>query len=261
VSGEIDPGTPRAARIYDFLLGGSHHFESDRRVAMGFADLAPLRDSARLNRAFLRRAVLFLLNAGIRQFLDLGCGVPMVGNVHELAQWRDPGSRVVYVDYEPVAVARAQQLLAGNHGATVVRADLREPAEVLGSPQVRALLDFRLPAAVLMVGVLHFVPGPDDPTRLVGAYREVLAAGSYVAVSHLTADQMPEQIGRAAAATAMTVERLYPRPRAEVARLLTGFELVPPGVVPTAQWRPEEPLPAGEANRSNLYAAIGRKSR
>src|SRR5919197_968071 len=149
----VDTGKPSAARLYDYLLGGGHNFAADRALAEKFLQAQPnARTIARLNRSFLRRAVLFMMDNGIRQFLDLGSGIPTVGNVHEIAQQADPGTRVVYVDYEDVAVAHSDLMLEGNDEATMVQADLTRPSEVLDHPISRMLLDFSEPVGLLMVG-------------------------------------------------------------------------------------------------------------
>ncbi|MGH3995536.1 MAG: SAM-dependent methyltransferase, partial [Pseudonocardiaceae bacterium] len=152
----VDLERPSGARIYDYLLGGAHNFAHDRELAEKFLKAQPnAREIARLNRAFLRRVVLFMIDNGVRQFLDLGSGIPTVGNVHEIAHKADPSARVVYVDYEDVAVAHSELLLEENDLATIVQADLTAPAEILQHPRTRAMLDFEEPIGLLMVGVFH----------------------------------------------------------------------------------------------------------
>ncbi|MGH3777452.1 MAG: SAM-dependent methyltransferase [Pseudonocardiaceae bacterium] len=257
---ELNVVVPSSARIYDYLLGGGHNFETDRQAAQRLLAAVPARDMARRNRSFLRRAVLFLIDAGIRQFLDLGSGIPTVGNVHEVAQEADPACRVLYVDIEPIAVAHSELLLAGNDNASVIRADLRKPDTILDAPETRRLLDLRQPLGVLMVGVMQFVPDDDDPWAIVAGYREHLAPGSYVAMSHFTPDGMPERMAKAVEVFKNTQEPAHPRPHAQVMRMFDGFELVEPGLVYTSQWRPESAEDADDQpHHSNLYAAIGRK--
>ncbi len=257
---EINIVVPSSARIYDYVLNGAHNFKVDREAAQRLLAVVPAREMARLNRGFLRRAVLFLIDAGIRQFLDLGSGIPTVGNVHEVAQEADPSCRVLYVDIEPIAVAHSELLLAGNDNASVLRADLRKPETILGSPETHRTLDLEQPLGLLMVGVMQFVPDSDDPWAIVAGYREKLAPGSYLAMSHFTPDGMPEEMAKAVEVFKGTQEPAHPRPHAEVMRLFDGFELVEPGLVYTSQWRPESPEdPGDQPHRSNIYAAVGRK--
>jgi SAM-dependent methyltransferase len=179
----IDLDRPSAARVYDFYLGGFHNFAADREMGRQAVQMWPdLPEIMRPNRGFLRRAVEFLVDARVRKFLDLGSGIPTVGNVHEVAQRRAPDTKVVYVDNDPVAVEHAQAILAGDDRTTVVHADLRDPDAVLGDPAIRALLDLSRPIAVLMVAVLHFVPDEDDPAGLVARFRDAVPAGSYLAL-------------------------------------------------------------------------------
>ena len=155
----LDTGKPSAARLYDYLLGGGHNFAGDRALAEKFLQAQPnARTIARLNRAFLRRVVLFMMDRGIRQFLDLGSGIPTVGNVHEIAQKADPEAHVVYVDFEEVAVAHSQLILEGEPRATIIQEDMTKPAAVLKAAQESGLIDFGRPVGVLAVGVFHFVP-------------------------------------------------------------------------------------------------------
>ncbi|MEU5853296.1 SAM-dependent methyltransferase [Saccharopolyspora shandongensis] len=257
---ELDPDRPSGARVYDFFLGGGSNFAVDRELGRRVLAVAPdMRLSMLANRACLHRVVRMCLDQGVRQFLDVGCGIPSVGTPHELAQRLDPTARVVYVDSEPVAVTHGELVLEGNPNTAIVQADLRDVDEVLAATDVRRLLDRDQPTAVLMFAVLHHVPDHDDPSALVRAYLESFAPGSFVALTHLTADHAPE-IMRA-------VFDLLPtdphpgtlRSRAELEALLTGLDLVDPGVVPIAQWRPERgdldvqpAVPLG-------YAAVARK--
>lgn len=257
---ELDVVVPSSARIYDYLLGGGHNFEADRQAAQRLLAAVPARDMARRNRSFLRRAVLFLIDAGIRQFLDLGSGIPTVGNVHEVAQEADPACRVLYVDIEPIAVAHSELLLTGNDNASVIRADLRKPDTILDTAETRRLLDLQQPLGVLMVGVMQFVPDADDPWAIVAGYREHIASGSYLAMSHFTPDGMPERMAQAVEVFKNTQEPAHPRTHAQVMRMFDGFELVEPGLVYTSQWHPESAEDADDQpHHSNLYAAIGRK--
>jgi hypothetical protein len=254
---EIDVDVPSAARVYDYLLGGGHNFAADRAVGDVVLRVQPQgREIAGSNRAFLNRAVRFLVDQGITQFLDLGSGIPTVGNVHEVAQRADPASRVVYVDYDPVAVAHSQLMLRGNENATVIDADLTQPDQVLGSPELRRFIDFDEPVGLLTVAVFHFVPDDKQPAEIIAKYRSVLPAGSFVALSHLTADQMPGESDAVVEAMRNSRDPMYFRRYDEVVALFDGLELVPPGVVTASQWRAEQ----GDGNpQEGIYAGVGRK--
>ncbi|MGQ0837813.1 SAM-dependent methyltransferase [Actinokineospora sp.] len=256
----VNTELPSAARVYDYLLGGGHNFAGDRALAEKLVTVVPARDMARLNRAFLRRAVLHLLDAGITQFLDLGSGIPTVGNVHEVAQAADPDARVVYVDYEPVAVAHSELLLRDNANATVLQADMRDPEKILQSPRTLGLLDLDKPLGLLMVGVVQFIPDADDPWAIAARYREALAPGSYLALSAFTWDNAPAGMAGAVEVFRNSQDPIFPRTRAEIQRMFDGFDLVEPGLVYTPQWRPERPEDADDAVRSNLYAGVARRS-
>lgn len=255
---DIDIERPSPARIYDYHLGGSHNFAADRQVARQIAALMPqLPVLMRANRAFLRRAVRFCLAAGVDQFLDLGSGIPTVGNVHEIAQRANPAARVVYVDVDPVAVAHSQTILAGTVGSTVLRADLRNTRQVLDSPQVRDTLDLGRRVAVLMLGVLHFVPDADAPDEIVAAYRDELVAGSPLVVSHAARDEEPTSgVDDALTVYTRDVADFTLRSREEVTGLFAGFDLVPPGLVTVNEWRPDEP---GDPVPLPQLVAVGRK--
>ena len=257
----IDNEVPNSARVYDYLLGGGHNFAADRRLAEQVEVATPgARDVARLNRAFPRRAVQFLVGSGVRQFLDLGSGVPTVGNVHEIAQQVDERARVVYVDKEPIAVAHSRMLLEGNERATVIQADLREPEAVLREAKTRELLDFDAPIGLLTVSVLHWIPGERRPHEIVAAYRDRLVAGSCLALSHVTADFRPEGMAATVDAFKRSADGLHPRSREEILELFDGFDLVEPGVVRTALWRPESPEDVGpDSEHSEIVAGVGRK--
>lgn len=236
----VDTTVPSGARTYDFLLGGSHNFTADREMADQVERAVPgIRDAARLNRAFLARAVRFMVGQGIRQFLDIGSGIPTVGNVHEIAQQEDPECRVVYVDRDPIAVAHSELMLAGNERAAMVQADMRDPDTVLGE-RTRALLNFDEPVGLLFLLVLHWVPDEADPAALVTRYRDVLAPGSYLAITHMTDDIQKDKISRVAGIVRRSRGdgQVFPRTRAEVAAMFGDFELVEPGLVPTGTWRP-----------------------
>jgi SAM-dependent methyltransferase len=251
---------PSQARIYDYLLGGSLNFAADRRAARDLIAMVPdVPLVAQANRAFLRRAVRFLVSAGVRQFLDIGSGVPTQGNVHEIARRSAPESRVVYVDIDPVAVAHSRQILGGDDRATAIQEDARRPEHILNHPDVRGLLDLARPVAVLLVSVVHFIPDADDPAGIVGKLWDAVAPGSYLALSHVTSDGRPHfPAGRPGGARSDTFAK--PRSRAEVERLFAGLDLVDPGLVPVEQWRADPPGRTGD-NLAPLcmHAGVARK--
>jgi hypothetical protein len=256
-----------AARIYDYFLGGLHNFPADREVAEQVIAAYPfIPAAARANRAFLGRAVRLLIGAGVRQFLDLGSGIPTSGNVHEIAQGMVADARVVYVDIDPVAVAESMELLDGNKHAAVVRADVREPQAILDHPAVRRLVDFTQPVGLLMAAVLHFVSDDDQAYGVVSQLVGAMPAGSYFVASHtatesfapLSAVAGQEDVYRRRTATPGTV-----RTRAEVGRFFTGLEVLEPGVVWADDWRPEPgqqvPDTMGQYG-GGIWAAVGRKA-
>lgn len=258
---DIDMDRPSPARIYDYLLGGSHNLAVDRAVAEQVIRAMPdAAAGARANRAFLYRTVRYLVDTGIRQFLDLGSGIPTAGNVHEVAQRAAPDTRVVYVDMDPVAVAHSRALLAGNDRATVVQADMRDPGRILDSPQARGLLDLDEPIGLLMVAILHVIPDSDDPFGIVAGLRDRVASGSFLAVGHGTADSRPAAAAKLAEISRETPTPMTMRSRAEVERFFTGFDLVEPGLVWVPQWRPEPgDDPGRNPESASNYGGVGRK--
>jgi hypothetical protein len=263
----INTGVPNPARIYDYFLGGKDNFPADREVAEQVVAIAPVaRDIVEDNRAFLRRAVRLLAGeAGIRQFIDLGSGLPTRGNVHEIAQAVAPDARVVYVDNDAMVVTHSRALLAGDNTAAI-EADLRDPDSVMRHPEVRELIDFDQPIALLLMAILHFVPDDEDPYGIVARFRDALPAGSYLALSHGTRDipARPDMSPEAMAEMGAKVERLYQlttaslvtRTHAQVERFFDGFDLLDPGLVEIQLWRPDEAdalLPGG------FYGGVGRK--
>ena len=260
----IDVTVPSVARTYDYLLGGAHNLAVDRAMGEQMLTVLPgARDLVRLNRAFLRRAVTYLAERGVRQFLDIGSGIPTVGNVHEIAQEVSPDCRVVYVDKDPVAIAHGRLLLADDDNTTAVQADLREPEDVLGRPEVAGLLDFDRPVALLLLLVVHFVRPEEEPGRLLARYRDRLAPGSFVVISHATADDRAETMRRAADTVreSRSKDNLVYRTHAEVTELFDGYELVPPGVVGHALWRPGGAGDIADRAEDNtqVWAGVGRK--
>lgn len=262
IPADVDPERPSIARIYDFYLGGHHNLPADREAAKEVIAMMPeLPDILRVNRAFLRRCVRFLVDAGIRNFLDLGSGIPTVDNVHEIAQAVDPSTRVVYVDSDPVAVSHSREILAGNDRAVIVAGDLRDPAAVLADPELNRLLLLGLdqPLAVLMSAVLHFVPDDEEAATLVAAYRDAMPSGSYLMVSHAgRREDSAERADPAAKQYSRTVAPMKLRSLDEVAELLGGFEIIEPGVVHCSQWRPD---PAEGARTGPLLPQFGALAR
>jgi hypothetical protein len=244
----VDTKRANVARVYDYLLGGSHNFLADQDVGRMVVALEPnARAIGQANRAFLGRAVRFLAAAGIRQFLDIGSGIPTEGNVHEVAQQAAPGARVVYADIDPVAIAHSKAILAGQPDATVIEGDLREPEKILSRAAARGALDLSKPAGLLLVAVLHFISDAEDPWRIVATLRDALAPGSYLALCHGTEEGKPAAAHAAEKLYHRSVaSNLHMRPRAQIERFFDGFELVPPGVVDIPSWRPDEPVDSGK---------------
>jgi len=255
----IDLTRPSAARVYDYYLGGFHNFPVDRDL--GEATIAAFPDArgvARAGRAFLTRAVRHLVDQGVRQFLDLGSGIPTAGNVHEIAQAVDPASRVVYVDIEPVAAAHGEIILADNPNATSIQADLRDPDDVLSRPAVRDLIDPRQPTALLLSLVLPFIPDSDDPAGLLRRYREALGPGSWLALSHGTDEFQPHAVGDAVRLYRRASTPVRMRHRDEVLALFDGYELQPPGLALVTQWRPGTLADVEDPQRFAIWAGVGR---
>ena len=256
----FDTGVPNVARIYDALLGGKDNYAADRQAAEELLTAVPGAErAARENRAFLGRAVRFLAGeAGIRQFLDIGTGLPTLGNVHEIAQAANPAARVVYADYDPVVLLHANVLLAKAVTVAAVNADLRYPRDLLTSPAVRALIDFDEPVAVLLVAVLHFLEDSDDPWKIVDCIKDHMAPGSYLVVSHVTGDDLPPDARQQARgvyenASAPGVTRAYD----DIARFFDGLVMLAPGLVNVPTWRPDRITRT--PHETLFYAGIGRK--
>jgi SAM-dependent methyltransferase len=250
------------ARVYDYLLGGTDNFLADQDVARALIALEPSsRAIAQANRAFLGRAVRFLAAAGIRQFLDIGSGIPTQGNVHEIAEQVSPDTRVVYADVDPIVIAHSKALLSGRQNAAIVEADLHEPAEILAHPDIGRLIDFSQPVGLLLVSVVHFLSDQDDPWRIVASLRDGLAPGSYLVLSHGTSEGKPDVIKAAENVYNANVSTsAHARSRAEILRLFDGFRLVDPGLVYIPEWRPDGPgdRPASPAQFGNM-AGVAQK--
>lgn len=257
----LDVDRPSAARIYDYLLGGFHNFEVDRAVArQAMAAMPDLVTQAQANRAFLHRAVRHLAAAGVRQFLDLGSGIPTLGNVHEIAQSVDPDARVVYVDIDAIAVEHSRQILATVPGTAVLQQDLRHPEAILADPALTAVLDLSQPVAVILIAVLHAIPDSDDPAGVVARYRDALVPGSYLVVAHGSSEGRLEEADQLVEVSKRTPTPLSLRSQKEIAAFFDGYDLVEPGITFAPSWRPETPEDVGEhPERSGNIAGVGRK--
>lgn len=246
-AGRADGERPNAARMYDYFLGGKDNYAVDRELARKLLKKRPeVAVVARENRRFLGRAVRYLAaECGVRQFIDIGTGIPARGNTHEVARSAAPDSRVVYVDNDPVVLAYARALLARDASTVAVRADLREPETILDAPAVRGLIDFTEPVALLFVAVLHFIQDEDGPYDLVARYRDAVPAGSYLVVSH--AEDNPNNAAAKATYSKSTSQAAW-RDRPAIERFFTGWDVLDPGVVYVHEWRPtgdEEPSDLG----------------
>jgi hypothetical protein len=255
----LDTSVPNVARIYDYLLGGKDHFAADREAAEELIRAVPdARDACWQNRGFLQRAVRFLVGeAGIRQFVDIGTGLPTQGNVHEIAHETDPAARVVYVDHDPMVVAHAKALLAFHEPAVAaIAGNLRHPEQILVHPDLKALISLDQPVAVLLVAVLHFLGGEDDPHKAVDALMSAVPSGSYLVISHITPDQVTEAARRHAQSVyADATARAYPRTRAQITRFFDGLEITEDGVVDVCDWGHDE----SRDSRTLLYSGVARK--
>ena len=261
---EIDTTRPHSARMYDYLLGGKNNFAADRETAeKALRSWGTVRTAARENRAFLGRAVRFLVaEAGIRQFLDIGTGLPSANNVHEVAQGLVPSCRVVYVDNDPIVLAHARALLTSSpEGKTAyIHADLREPEKILADPVTTATLDFSQPVALMLVAVLHFVPDEAQPRRIVDTLLDALPSGSYLVATHVTPEHDPEGVGgleRTYQAAGLPAQARVADDFAELA--FRGLDMVDPGLVLVSEWRPAAGSVRPPASEVNWYGAIARK--
>jgi SAM-dependent methyltransferase len=260
----IDIYRPHSARMYDYFLGGKDNFAIDRETAeAALQSLPTLRTGVRENRQFLARAVRYLAGeGGIRQFLDIGTGLPGAGNTHEIAQAITPDSRIVYADNDPLVLAHARALLSSSPaGRTAyIQADLREPEKILADPAVRGTLDLSQPVALMLVAVLHFIANQDDPAGLVAALLAALPPGSYLVASHISPDHDPAGVGGAERAYRASGVTAQPRSAEEFGRVFFhGLELVPPGVTLVSEWRPDESDLRPKPGEVNSYGAVGRK--
>lgn len=256
---EVKPST---ARMFDYLLGGYHNFEVDRRFADKVVELVPhVRLTSQVTRCFLRRAIQLLATAGIDQFLDIGSGLPTMGNVHEIAQAINPAARIVYVDIDPVAVAHGRVILADNPTATYVRGDVRLPADILADPEVASMLDFSRPMAVVLVAVLHFATDDAQAYAAVERLRGAMAPGSYLVILHGIPETQEGSGQNVMGEAVRSVNDTRTRTAEEIMPFFAGLELAEPGLVLTPLWRPEGPDDVGldKPELGMTMAAVGYK--
>lgn len=240
----INTAMAHPARVYDYLLDGKDNFAADREAAEKLIELSPgTREGVRAHRAFLGRAVRYLAEAGVAQFLDIGTGIPTQGNTHEIAQQVNPEARVVYVDNDPIVLVHGRALLTGSPAGrtTVIEADLRQPDVILSHPETRAVIDFTRPVAIVLAGVLHFITDQEDPHAAVEHYKNAVPAGSHLLLSHITLDFAP-QVRKEDFTKPYDKSSapMVPRTHAEVTRFFDGWNVVDPGVVEVVDWRPDE---------------------
>ena len=262
----VDTTRPSPARLYDYYLGGTHNLPVDRAIAAHLKATVPdLLDGVWANRAFHQRAAVWMAQAGIRQFIDIGSGLPTQQNTHEAVQAVAPGARVAYVDNDPMVALYASQLLAADGTTAVVTGDLCDTDAVLADPGLRAVIDLAEPVGLLATAVLHFVPDRDGPWAAMRRYTSALAPGSYLAISHFTADNMPPVPVRSGTEVyGQVAVGLFPRTRAEVMRFFDGMELEPPhpGAGPVLSyvgtWQAEDPAAADTDGSRGLYAGVAR---
>jgi SAM-dependent methyltransferase len=259
---EINTNVPQSARVYDYWLGGKDHFPADRALGDAIAAALPtIRTQVRAQRAFLGRAVRYLTrDAGVRQFLDIGTGIPSAGNVHDVAQEIAPESRVLYVDNDPIVLAHARALMSGTPQGAVafIQADLREPEAILGDPAVAGTLDLAEPVGLVLIGVMHHLRDDDDPRRIVATLVDALAPGSYLVLSQSTPDFDPDAMGALAAASEQGGIANVPRSLADTEPFFAGLELVEPGLVPMATWHPD-PGEGLDPRSVYAYGGVARK--
>lgn len=253
-----DPGIPNQARVYDYLLGGKDNYAADRAAVDEVLVAVPdVRRMARANRAFAMRAVAVIAQAGVRQFIDLGTGIPTSPSVHEVARRADPAARVVYVDHDPVVQAHNEARLASDRRVTTVLADIRRPEMIMGHREVQRQIDFTEPVGVLCIATLHLVRDEDDPGGIISRFRDRMSLGSYLVVSQFSTDSDADAAAKLHAVDAGTPVETYFRSRDEISGFFDGLELLAPGLVSVDEWRPEVP----EApTQLKIVGGVGRKA-
>ncbi|MEV5433807.1 SAM-dependent methyltransferase [Streptomyces sp. NPDC052701] len=253
----IDTSRPHPARIYDYLLGGKNHYPVDQQAGEALAAKAPeVWASVQANRAFLQRAVRYVVGAGVRQILDIGTGLPTSPNVHETAYEVAPDVRVAYVDNDPIVKAHADALLSHSGMTSIVLADLRDPRTIVDHPDVRQIIDFDEPVALFLVAILHFITDAEEPERIVATLRDALPAGSFLVLSHATGDFADRSEAQAVYNDATATMNL--RSHAEIERFFDGFDLVEPGLVQVPFWRPE--TTSARSKEIGFYGGVARKT-
>jgi SAM-dependent methyltransferase len=259
---EIDTSVPQSARVYDYLLGGKDNFPADRALGDQIIERLPtIRPQVRAQRAFLARTVRYLTaEAGIRQFLDIGTGIPTAGNVHDVAQAIAPESRVLYVDNDPIVLAHSRALLQRTPEGRLafILADLRDPEAILADPTLARILDLTQPVGLVLVGIMHHLRDDDDPRRIVATLMDALAPGSYLVLSQVTGDFDPEAMREVAAVVEQGGVPYVVRSHADAELFFAGLELVEPGLVPIAAWRPD-PDTHQDPRSVSAYGGVARK--
>ncbi|MEU8379008.1 SAM-dependent methyltransferase [Streptosporangium sp. NPDC048865] len=251
---DVDPSRPSPARVYDYLLGGKHNFQKDREVADAVLQIAPMGELAQANRAFLIAAVEELSKRGITQFIDIGSGLPTAQNVHQVAQRLNPDARVLYVDNDPLAVTEGRGLLDGQN-TSYIFGDVRDPQGILNDPEMAKLIDLTQPAAVLLVGLMHYISDDYDPRGLIRSYMDRMAPGSYLVLGAATDGIAPEVRERIDTHFRNPNSLIVWRPFDAVKKFFDGLELLPPGVVPVEQWA----TPDAEAGPWLVAAGVAQK--
>ena len=268
IPADVDPARPAPARIYDYLLSGENNFQSDRDAAKRIMALVPeIKDCAWANRSFHQRAARWIAERGIRQFIDVGSGLPTAGNTHDVVRSVHTSCRVVYVDNDPMVRAHSAQLLAGTSGVKVILGDLRDPGRLLADPGLRELIDFTVPVGLLMTAVVHFVADESDPSGLVRRYMAALAPGSYLALSHLTSDHKPPRaVHEFRRVFNRATEQMHFRSKPEVERLFEGLDMVsahdpeaPGRLCYVGDWEAEDPAMADSDGSRWLYCGVARR--
>jgi SAM-dependent methyltransferase len=258
----FDPETPSTARMYDYYLGGKDNFPADREAAEEVMAMMPpgaIKTAARQNRMFLGRAVRYLAGQGVRQFLDIGTGLPTMGNVHEVAQQVAPDCSIVYVDHDPVVLAHGRDMLKGVPRTAIIGHDLRQPEEILADRELRDVLDLSKPVVVLLIAVLHFIRDSEDPQGILSRLMGALAPGSYLVISHATADSFRE-LDEAIQVYQGASSSMHNRTRAQVEALFGGLDLIEPGVVWLPQWHPDPDTGlADDPGKSLCWCGAARK--
>ncbi|MFI6041932.1 SAM-dependent methyltransferase [Nocardia sp. NPDC051321] len=249
----LNPNVPSSARIYDYMLGGKDNYDIDREVAHRMLAIAPdTRTLAWFIRQFLVKAVEVAADSGVRQFIDLGAGIPTSPNVHETARKIEPSARVVYIDNDPIVHAHCDALLAHSPGVTALKADIRQPDDIIDRLKTGSLIDFNEPVALLIVGVLHYVMDDEHPQQILAKFRDVMAPGSYLALTQASGDTHPDFIGQSHEDTNNSPSQVRYRTREQTAVFFDGFDMIGPGVVPAQEWLDDD-LPA---TRLVIYGGI-----